>query len=196
MLKERRIPARIPANPLSPVDFYVGTCRSSKDISTLPQILYVTVMATLRIRRIVRGLLKYLVLKALAERPMHGYEIIKYVSGIHEGMYQPSPGIIYPLLRRLEKWGYIVSERVENKVIYSITDRGRKYLETHHEKFEPLLEERKRIFEENSPIVREFMKVRNLLIEGRSKINLENREKIAGLLREAREKISRILEKS
>ena len=43
----------------------------------------------------------------IADRPRHGYEIIKDISDRFGGTYSPSPGVIYPTLSWLEDMGYI-----------------------------------------------------------------------------------------
>ena len=48
------------------------------------------------------GALRYIVLQLIAERPRHGYEIIKEIEERVGGGYAPSPGAIYPLLALLE----------------------------------------------------------------------------------------------
>ena len=44
-----------------------------------------------------RGLLRFLVLKMLSEKPMSGTEIIEEIQ-TQTGSWKPSPGSIYPLL--------------------------------------------------------------------------------------------------
>lgn len=51
-----------------------------------------------------RGL-RALVLGLLAERPMNGAEVIRAVEEVTWGFWRPSPGSVYPLLRRLEEEG-------------------------------------------------------------------------------------------
>jgi DNA-binding PadR family transcriptional regulator len=65
------------------------------------------------------------VLTLLLDRPMHGYEMIQELEERTSGMWRPSPGSIYPTLQLLEDEGLIVSEQVEGKRRYSLTDEGR-----------------------------------------------------------------------
>jgi len=53
-----------------------------------------------------QGDLKYVILQLLAEKPRHGYEIIKAIEEQVAGAYSPSPGVIYPTLTLLEELGY------------------------------------------------------------------------------------------
>lgn len=47
-----------------------------------------------------RGTLKYALLMALRDQPLHGYAIIKAIEGTSG--YPPSSGIVYPTLQMLE----------------------------------------------------------------------------------------------
>jgi DNA-binding PadR family transcriptional regulator len=76
------------------------------------------------------GDLKFVVLSLLAEKPRHGYEIIKELEDRFGGAYSPSPGTVYPTLSLLEDLGYASAVTEEgNRKVFEITDAGRKYLE-------------------------------------------------------------------
>jgi DNA-binding PadR family transcriptional regulator len=53
------------------------------------------------------GDLRYVLLGLIAERPRHGYELIKAIEERFGGLYSPSPGVVYPTLTLLEELGYI-----------------------------------------------------------------------------------------
>jgi DNA-binding PadR family transcriptional regulator len=75
-----------------------------------------------------RGDLKYELLALLAERPMHGYEMIKALEEQSGGFYTPSAGAVYPSLQLMEDRGWITSQTVDGKKVYTITDAGREAL--------------------------------------------------------------------
>lgn len=76
------------------------------------------------------GDLKFVILSLLAEKPRHGYEVIKELEERFAGTYSPSPGTVYPTLALLEDMGYATARTEEgNRKVYEITDEGRKYLE-------------------------------------------------------------------
>lgn len=75
-----------------------------------------------------RGDIKYFILEALAERPMHGYDVMRVLEERHGGAYRPSPGSVYPTLQMLEDGGFVTSEQAEGKRVYTITDAGRQLL--------------------------------------------------------------------
>jgi PadR family transcriptional regulator PadR len=72
-----------------------------------------------------RGFLQVLVL-AVLERRMYGYAMIRH---LEESGYAVEENTLYPLLRRLEKNGWITSEwdvgEDRPKKYYVITDKGR-----------------------------------------------------------------------
>jgi DNA-binding PadR family transcriptional regulator len=75
------------------------------------------------------GDMKYVILKLLREKPMHGYEVMKALEEQTHGCYKPSPGTVYPTLQWLEDEGLVRGEEVEGKKVYAITDEGRAFLE-------------------------------------------------------------------
>lgn len=76
------------------------------------------------------GDLKFVILNLLAEKPRHGYEVIKELEDRFGGAYSPSPGTVYPTLSLLEDMGYARAATEEgNRKVYEITDEGRQYLE-------------------------------------------------------------------
>ncbi|MGI9146984.1 MAG: helix-turn-helix transcriptional regulator [Chloroflexota bacterium] len=75
-----------------------------------------------------RGDLKYVILDLLKDQPRHGYDIIRALEDRMGGRYRPSPGSVYPTLQMLEDLGYVTSNQLEGKKVYSITDEGRRYL--------------------------------------------------------------------
>ncbi len=83
-----------------------------------------------------RGDLKYGLLRLLLERPMHGYEMIRELEDRSSGFYTPSAGAVYPTLQLLEDRGWVTSETVEGKKIYTITDAGRQALQEQQERAE------------------------------------------------------------
>jgi DNA-binding PadR family transcriptional regulator len=73
-----------------------------------------------------RGDMKFAILDVLAEGPKHGYEIITALEQ-RRGI-RPSAGSIYPTLQLLEDGGFVSSEQVDGKRIYTMTESGRALL--------------------------------------------------------------------
>ncbi|HVC25307.1 MAG TPA: PadR family transcriptional regulator [Acidimicrobiales bacterium] len=72
-----------------------------------------------------RGDVRAAVLALLAERPMHGYEIIQELAQRTGGVWKPSPGSVYPTLQLLEDEGLVVAEQDAGKRSFSLTESGR-----------------------------------------------------------------------
>ncbi len=75
-----------------------------------------------------RGDLKFVILRLISERPMHGYEVMKALEEESKGYYRPSPGSVYPTLQMLDDEGYLTVEEKDGKKTYTITDEGLAYL--------------------------------------------------------------------
>ena len=83
--------------------------------------------------------LQLLILALLAEKPSHGYELIKALEERSGGFYSPSPGVIYPALTYLEEIGYATVEAEGTKKLYRLTDAGRHELERNRAAVEAML---------------------------------------------------------
>ena len=71
------------------------------------------------------GDLRLVVLKLIAEKPRHGYELIKDIEERLGGSYAPSPGVIYPTLTLLEEMGLVsVTDAGGGKKLHTITPEG------------------------------------------------------------------------
>jgi DNA-binding PadR family transcriptional regulator len=102
-----------------------------------------------------QGDLKYVILRLLAEKPRHGYEIIKELEERFGGAYAPSAGTVYPTLSLLEDLGYAsVTPEEGGKKVYSITPEGQAYLDENKSAVEDVFE---RIQEFGSNILSESM---------------------------------------
>ncbi|MFD5099190.1 PadR family transcriptional regulator [Streptomyces albidochromogenes] len=72
-----------------------------------------------------RGDVRASILALLADRPMHGYEMIQEIGERSGGAWRPSPGSVYPTLQLLEDEGLIVSESEGGKKLFTLTGAGR-----------------------------------------------------------------------
>ena len=81
---------------------------------------------------------KPMILSILQEGKNYGYKIIQRIKEISGGSLQWSDGMLYPILHRLEKEGFITSEWIisdlgRKRKYYSITDAGKVELQTEKE---------------------------------------------------------------
>lgn len=75
------------------------------------------------------GGLRLVLLQLIADKPRHGYELIKEIGDRLGGSYSPSPGVIYPTLTLLEELGYTtMAESAGGRKLYSITEAGQTHL--------------------------------------------------------------------
>jgi DNA-binding PadR family transcriptional regulator len=73
----------------------------------------------------------------LAERPMHGYELIAELEARTGGRWKPSPGSVYPTLAALEDEGLVVAAEEEGRKRFELTDAGRTWLDEHADEATP-----------------------------------------------------------
>jgi DNA-binding PadR family transcriptional regulator len=86
------------------------------------------------------GDLRLVILHLIAEKPRHGYEIIKAIEEQVAGAYSPSPGVIYPTLTLLEELGYVTVTTGDGlKKLHEITAEGRAFLDANHRAVDALL---------------------------------------------------------
>src|SRR5271163_1408966 len=79
-------------------------------------------------RKLASADLQLLILGLLADKPRHGYEIIKALDERSKGFYAPSPGMVYPALTYLEEIGHATVETDGARKLYQITDAGKEHL--------------------------------------------------------------------
>ena len=79
-------------------------------------------------RMFAAGDLRFVILKLLAEKPSHGYELIKSIQERLGGSYAPSPGVIYPMLTMLEEMGQATVTAEGARKLYAITEAGQQSL--------------------------------------------------------------------
>ena len=79
-----------------------------------------------------KGYIRVGVLILINKKPSHGYEIMKEIKERTKGFWTPTAGGVYPVLRSLEKSGYIIGEWTtkRNRQIktYCITESGKQIL--------------------------------------------------------------------
>ncbi len=89
--------------------------------------------------------LQLLILAHLADKPCHGYEIIKALDERSKGFYVPSPGMVYPALTYLEEIGHASVTADGTRKLYHITDAGREHLEENRAKADALFAQFERV---------------------------------------------------
>ena len=82
-----------------------------------------------------------LVLSILAEGENYGYAILKRIKELSDGALEWTDGMLYPLLHRLHRLGYVTTEwrtpdGGRRRRYYRITEDGRKALAEHKKQWE------------------------------------------------------------
>ena len=92
-------------------------------------------------RMFAQGDLRLLLLALIADKPSHGYDLIRTIEARFSGAYAPSPGVVYPTLTLLEEQDLIRAENASGaKKSYAATDAGLNYLADHADEVRALME--------------------------------------------------------
>lgn len=98
---------------------------------------------------------KLYILHLLKDRNYYGNEIIEEIKVRLDNKWEPSPGMVYPLLRNLEKEGYVKGwwEEPDKRSIrrYKLTDEGFRH-------YKVILLQNKSVFEDALTIVCNVLK--------------------------------------
>jgi DNA-binding PadR family transcriptional regulator len=145
------------------------------------------------------GELRLVILALIAEKPRHGYEVIKALGERVGGDYSPSPGVVYPTLTLLEDTGLAsVSAEAGGRKLYTITPEGQKHLDDNKAQidaiFARLAGDNAEEWSSAGPVIRAMWNLRaatKLRLRGRQATR-EQIQAIADALDEAAKKIERI----
>ena len=76
-----------------------------------------------------RGLLRHIIPRLLRSQEMTGTDIMQRLGELSEGVWNPSPGTIYPMLSSLEEDGIIEAASTEGRSkTYRLTEKGKKQM--------------------------------------------------------------------
>ncbi len=141
---------------------------------------------------VMRGDFRYLVLMALAEKPMHGYALIQQIGATYQRPV--SAGLIYPTLQELGDMGYVSSEETEGKKIYSLTSEGKKHLEENVEVVNRL--KAGRIYAERVgkfAFMRDLKDMQAMVLMNEDSIDDGKLERIQAILSEAKKRMASVV---
>jgi DNA-binding PadR family transcriptional regulator len=145
-------------------------------------------------RRRERGDVRAAILLLLAEQPRHGYEILTEIADRSDGRWQPSPGSIYPVLKRLARDGLVQPQHENGKRVFTLTDEGRAVVEAERDGWgepwqqseDPAAEAGMELFAEGKQLGAAVWQVSQAgnpeLIEAAKAVLADARKKIYGLL--------------
>jgi transcriptional regulator len=92
-----------------------------------------------------QGTLDLLILKVVANGPVHGYAIAQRLEQVSLGVVRVPQGSLYPALHRLENRGILAADWKDTETgreakFYELTRKGRKQLETEAADWQRLIE--------------------------------------------------------
>jgi len=161
-------------------------------------------------RKLASADLQLLILGLLADKPRHGYEIIKALEELSKGFYAPSPGMVYPALTYLEEIGHATVETDGTRKLYHITRLGREHLNERRAESDALFSQFNRVGERMEHLRRAMRRARDedddgggrgskALLRARRALksalaekcngSIEEQDRIAEILRRAAEEI-------
>ena len=83
--------------------------------------------------QLLKGTVRLLILRLLAQEPMYGYQMIQHLKDRSEGYFQLGEGALYPLLHEMEGSGFLRAEWRDQdgrpkRRYYHLTAKGRREL--------------------------------------------------------------------
>lgn len=75
------------------------------------------------------GELPLVLLALMADRPMHGYEVMAELARLFGPAYRPSPGTVYPAIDALEAEGLLEGREHDGRTTYTATEDGAEALD-------------------------------------------------------------------
>jgi DNA-binding PadR family transcriptional regulator len=145
--------------------------------------------------------LRLLVLSLLADAPQHGYQLIRAFAEQSGGAYQPSPGVLYPLLVMLSEMELVVEVDTAGgkRRLFAISDLGRAEIAGKEEQIEALFARLKALAAQaertdGAPVRRAVHNMRAAIMErlGREGASEDLPFDVARIIDEATQKIERL----
>ncbi len=144
-----------------------------------------------------KGGFRILVLRALGERPMYGYELIKLLEEQFQGFYRPSAGAVYPALRSLQREGLVAVRGSERRKTYHITAKGKTYLRNQREEMRRHFESfQAAVGPERAALLRELRETGRLLMPNLRTITPRQAVELRKAVAEMRGRIAAVLAES
>jgi len=142
-----------------------------------------------------RGDARLLVLEVLKDGPMHGYEVGKAIAHLFGGVYEPSPGVVYPNLQWLEDEGMLKPAQQRGKKVYKITERGKKFAGERRGELTRLLE----IGRDTSrgsklALMREGKQLSRMLEFAFPELTEAKAKRVANILQDTRERVEEVMQ--
>jgi PadR family transcriptional regulator PadR len=139
-----------------------------------------------------KGILKLAVLIALGNKELTAYEIKKEIKNGTFNVYEPSSGVLYPILRSLVSEGIVEVYQKENRKYYRVTEKGKSFIIERMDRFKEVIESQKEKYKTYGKIGMELGMLRKIIFTMDEAKVSESNEKILKILREAEDKIKEL----
>jgi DNA-binding PadR family transcriptional regulator len=145
------------------------------------------------LERLRKGVLRYLVMEAISEKPLRVYDIIKSIEEKFDGTYRPSTGSIYPILKGLKKEGLVSTSDSNGKKTYLLNELGKKELEKAREKFMAKFADD--YTGDKRKIALELTEMIIVLYDNRNSIDERKTSEILNIVKNCKEKVEEVIGK-
>ena len=137
-----------------------------------------------------RGGMMLIILDLLKDRELHGYAIAEKIAEDY-GIEKPSSGLIYPILSKLRKYGFVeVSRRGDrDKKIYRITEEGIQYLEEKEEELKRAKAMLLKLGEFHRLGGHDLIEAIQYVVKNMDRIDAGNKKKLSSIMRECTRKL-------
>jgi len=152
-----------------------------------------------RKRPLAHGDLRLLILNIIKTKPSHGYGLITEIKNLTSGIYEPSPGVIYPALEALQDLEWITAQADEGKRVLSITETGLAQLDQEKEALVVIEQRLQRLATRQDATDTDDvrgalrqLKHTTVSIFKETKTDIETRKAAVAILEDARQKIAKL----
>ncbi|HKU66263.1 MAG TPA: PadR family transcriptional regulator [Candidatus Baltobacteraceae bacterium] len=136
-------------------------------------------------------MLKYVLLKLLANEPRHGYDLMRLFG--ERGWGSLAAGTLYPTLAKLEEMGYLEGHDEGGRRTYRITEAGRQRLREIADDLESEFEAHESQAEPQSELREALSRLTSAVSQGAGSARPETAAKIVERLNAARKEIYTLL---
>jgi DNA-binding PadR family transcriptional regulator len=144
-----------------------------------------------------KGGFRILILRALSDEPMCGYEIIKSLEDRFQGFYRPSAGAVYPALRSLQREGLVAVTGSERRKTYGLTAKGKAFLRSQRAEMERQFRSfAAAVGPEKASLLHELRDTGRLLASNLRSLTPAQAQELCEAVSELRERMARILSKA
>ena len=143
--------------------------------------------------RMGRGDVRTAILVALAEEPMHGYQVIQAIEARTNGAWKPSPGSVYPTLQLLADEGLVTAAEEGERKVYSLTEAGRESARDAAEGTLPWEARAQRDTDRATALPKSGVKLAQAIVQVSHSATPEQSERAVAIIDDARRKLYAIL---